>query len=177
MKRKMFLLSLVVIILVILVGCQSAPVPAVQAPPPTMTPLPPTATPLPPSPTPIPPATSTPAAEANPAAISTVQELAGQWWRPAIGPKGERYGWLIKDDGTLEVTMEQKVANRVVALPVDSGKLWFEGTELHVQSSSGGDDGVYTVQRTADDQLKFVVVGKDPDPDRQTVITDDLWHK
>lgn len=156
MERKMFLLSLVVIIMVMLVGCQSAP--------------PPTATPLP-------PATSTPVAEAKPAAISTVQELVGQWWRPAIGPKGERYGWQIKEDGSLEVTMEQKVADRVVALPVDSGKLWFEGAELHIHSSAGGDDGLYTVLRTADDQLKFVAVSKDPDPDRQTVITEDLWHK
>lgn len=162
MERKMFLLSLMVIILVILAGCQSAPATAVEPPPPTITPLP--------------PATSAPAAEANPAAISTVQELVGQWWRP-IGPEGGNYGWQIKEDGTLEVTREQKVASRVVALPVDSGKLWFEGTELHVHSSSGGNDGVYTVQRTADDQLKFVAIGKDPDPDRQTVITEDLWHK
>jgi hypothetical protein len=143
-----------------------------------MTPSPPTATPLTPSPTPVPPATSTPATEANPAAISTVEELVGQWWRPiGIGSDDVRYGWQIKEDGTIEVTREQKVANRVATLPMDSGKLWFEGTELHVHSDSSSDDGIYTVQRTADDQLKFVAVINDPDPDRQTVITADLWHK
>lgn len=172
MERKIFLWSLVIISLVMLAGCQSLPAPAVQAP------SSPTATPLPPSPTPVPPATSTPAAEADPAAIRTVQELAGQWWRPiGIDPDDVRYGWLIKEDGAIEVTREQKVASRVTTLPLDSGKVWFEGTELHVHSDSGGDDGLYTVERTADGQLKFVPVITDPDPDRQAVITEKLWHQ
>ena len=178
MERKMFLWSLVIISLVTLTGCQSLPAPAVQAPPATMTPLPPTVTPLPPSPTPVPPATTpAPAAAANPAAISTVEELAGQWWRPiGIGNDDVRYGWQIHEDGTIEVTREQKVADRVATLPMDSGKLWFEGAELHIQSGGGGDDGIYSVERNEDGQIKFVAIN-DPDPERQTVITEELWHK
>jgi hypothetical protein len=178
MVKKLLSLGQVILFLVMLAGCQSAPTPATGALV-ANTPLFASVTPVPPTPISPPPIT-TPAAQSASAETGEVKELAGQWWRtyPAY-PEPGKYWWQIGEDGLFQIQQERVVAGRAVTTTLDKGNLWFEGVELQIESSPPGCStkvGTYQVQRNDGGQLVLTVVN-DPCGERSAVLIDEPWQE